>query len=143
MKKTTFAPVSAPQWLLIDADGQTIGRVAARSAYLLRGKHKPTFSGHQLCGDHVIVLNAGKLSLPPAKGQRKVYYKHTGYVGHVKVASLDQMIQKNPQWVIEEAIFGMLPKNSLRPRMMKRLHVFAENEHPYAARKPLSVPPLA
>ena len=134
--KTSTIPAGKPQWLLIDANGKNLGRLAVQAATLLRGKHRPTYSPHQLCGDHVIIINAGKLALPPKKGLRKTYYRHTGRVGNLQVTRLDEMMEKRPTEVIERAVKGMLPTNRLRVQMLKRLHVFAEGEHPYEAQKP-------
>lgn len=134
--KTSTVPVSAPAWHVIDAEGQTIGKVAVKAAMMLRGKHKATFSPHQLCGDHVIVVNAGKVALPPKKGLRKTYYRHTGFPGNMKSASLTEMLEKKPTFAIENAIKGMLEDNRLRRDILKRLHVFAEAEHPFAAQQP-------
>lgn len=138
MKTSTVQP-SAPAWYVIDAEGQTLGKIAVKAAMVLRGKHKVTFSPHQLCGDHVVVVNAGKIALPPKKGLRKTYHRHTGFPGNMKVASLTWMLEKKPTYVIEHAVKGMLEDNRLRQQMLKRLHVFAEGEHPYAAQKPESV----
>ena len=134
--KTTTTPVSAPLWHLVDADGQTIGFVASKVAHVLRGKHRPTFSPHQLCGDHVIIINAAKLAVTPEKGRRKTYFHHTGYLGHSHVKSLAKMMEESPETVIEKAVYGMLPKNRLRPQMLKRMHVLAGAEHKYAPQKP-------
>lgn len=134
--KTSTLPPSAPLWHVIDAEGQSLGKVAVKAATVLRGKHKATFSPHQLCGDHVVVINAGKITLPPKKGMRKVYYRHTGYPGNMKIASLTQMMEKKPTFAIESAIKHMLDDNRLRREMLKRLHVFASGEHPYAAQQP-------
>lgn len=138
MKTSTIKP-SAPAWFVIDAEGQTLGKIAVKAASILRGKHKVTFSPHQLCGDHVVVLNAGKIHLPPKKGLRKVYHRHTGFPGNMKHASLTWMLEKKPTYVIENAVKGMLEDTRLRQQMLKRLHVFAESEHPYAAQKPESI----
>lgn len=137
--KTSNIPVTAPAWHVIDADGQTLGKIAVKAAMLIRGKHKVTFSPNQLCGDHVIVLNAEKIKLPPKKGMRKTYYRHTGFVGNMKIVSLDDMLAKKPTFVIEVAVKGMLEDNRLRREMLKRLHVFAAPDHPYAAQKPTTV----
>lgn len=135
MKTSTIKP-SAPAWILIDAAGQSLGKVAVKAAMLLRGKHKATFSPHQLCGEHVVIINAGKIALPPKKGMRKIYYRHTGFVGNMKIASLDEMLAKKPTFAIENAVKGMLEANRLRAQILKRLHVFAEAEHPYEAQQP-------
>lgn len=138
MKTTTVKP-AAPKWHIIDAEGQTIGKIAVKAAMVIRGKHKATFSPHQLCGDHVIVVNASKIKLPPKKGLRKTYHRHTGYPGNMKHTSLTQMLEKKPTYVIENAVKGMLEANRLRQQMMKRLHVFADGTHPYEAQKPSSL----
>jgi large subunit ribosomal protein L13 len=138
MKTSTIKP-EAPKWHVIDAEGQTLGKIAVKAATLLRGKHKVTFSPHQLCGDHVIVLNAGKIHLPPKKGLRKMYHRHTGYPGNMKHANLTWMLDKKPTYVIENAVKGMLEDTRLRRAMLVRLHVYATNEHPYAAQQPQPV----
>jgi large subunit ribosomal protein L13 len=138
MKTSTVKP-SAPNWHIIDAEGQTLGKIAVKAAVLLRGKHKATFSPHQLCGDHVIVVNAGKIALPPKKGLRMMYHRHTGFPGNMKHANLNQMLEKKPTYVIENAVKGMLEANRLRQEMVKRLHVFAQPDHPYEAQKPTPV----
>ncbi|MBI3618757.1 50S ribosomal protein L13 [Candidatus Peregrinibacteria bacterium] len=104
---------------------------------MLRGKHRPSFSPHQLCGDHVIILNAAKLSILPAKAHRKMYYHHTGYLGHLQTTSLEKMMEKKPEDVLQKAVKGMLPSNRLKPLMLKRLHIFKDDQHPYAPQKPL------
>ncbi|HVW66594.1 MAG TPA: 50S ribosomal protein L13 [Candidatus Peribacteraceae bacterium] len=135
MKTTTVKP-EAPKWHLIDAKGETIGKVAVKAASVLRGKHKATFSPHQLCGDHVVIVNAAEVKLPPKKGLRKTYYRHTGFVGNMKIASLTHMMEKKPTFAIENAVKGMLEANRLRRDMLKRLHVYADGQHPYEAQKP-------
>ncbi len=134
--KTTTVPVTAPAWHLVDADGQTIGRLAAKIAHVLRGKHKPTFSPHQLCGDHIVLVNVEKLAVTPAKAMKKLYRDHTGYPGHLKTRTLGKVMKEDPAEAIERAVKGMLPANRLRPQMLKRLHVFQGAEHTYAAQKP-------
>jgi large subunit ribosomal protein L13 len=134
--KTTTVPVSAPAWYVIDAEGQSLGKIAVKAATYLKGKHKPTYAPHQLCGDHVVVINAAKIDLPPKKIFRKTYFRHTGFPGGVKEATLPQMLEKKPTYVIEHAVKGMLPANRLAREMMKRLHVFAAGEHDHAAQQP-------
>jgi large subunit ribosomal protein L13 len=135
MKTSTIKP-SAPKWLLIDAADQTIGKVAVKAASYLRGKHKATFSPHQLCGDHIVIINAAKVKLPPKKGLRKTYHRHTGWVGNMKHASLTLMMEKKPTFAVENAVKGMLEANRLRQQMLKRLHVYPGAEHEYDAQKP-------
>lgn len=139
MKTTTVKP-SAPAWYVIDAEGQSIGKIAVKAATYLKGKHKPTYAPHQLCGDHVVVVNASKIALPPKKGFRKTYFRHTGFPGGKKIVDLPAMLERKPTYVIEHAVKGMLPDNRLAREMMKRLHVFADTDHDYNAQKPV---PLA
>lgn len=135
MKTSTIKP-SAPKWFVIDAAGQRIGKVAVKAASMLRGKHKVTFSPHQLCGDHIVIINAALVELPPKKGMRKTYFRHTGYPGNAKVSSLTKMMESHPTFAIENAVKGMLEATRLRREMLQRLHVFADGEHPYAPQKP-------
>ena len=134
--KTSTVKTEAPKWHVIDAEGKTIGKVAVKAASVLRGKHKASFSPHQLCGDHIIVLNAAKLRLPPKKGLRKTYFRHTGHVGNMRVTQLSVMFEKDPIQVIELAVRGMLPSTRLARAMLTRLHVFVDGAHPYEAQKP-------
>ncbi|MBT4119455.1 MAG: 50S ribosomal protein L13 [Candidatus Peribacter sp.] len=135
MKTTTLKPAD-PQWIIIDAEGQNLGRMSTQIASALRGKNKPTFSPHQLCGDHVIVINAEKLFFHPTKHRRKVYVTHSGYLGHLKTKSLQEMMDKKPTQIIEKAVKGMLPKNRLSRQMLKRLHVYTGTEHKHEAQQP-------
>lgn len=138
--KTSNPKATAPAWYVIDAEGQSLGKIAVKAAMYLRGKHKASFSPNQLCGDHVVVVNAGKIALPPKKGLRQTYFRHTGYPGNEKRANLHQMLEKKPTYVIEHAVKGMLEDNRLRQQMLKRLHVFATPDHPYAAQQPKALP---
>lgn len=134
--KTSTIPASAPVWHIIDAEGQSLGRMATTIAHVLRGKHKASFSPHQLCGDQVIVVNAGKLKFDPKKLMQKEYVSHSGYIGHMKSTSLREMLEKHPDRVLTKAVQGMLSKNRLRSQIMKRLHVYLEAEHKHEAQKP-------
>ena len=134
--KTTTVPVSDPLWHVVDATGLTIGFVSSKVAHVLRGKHRPSFSPHQLCGDHVIVINVEKLSVTPEKARRKTYFHHTGRLGSSSITSLAKMMEKTPEKTIEKAVYGMLPKNRLRHAMLRRLHVHKGTEHKYAPQKP-------
>lgn len=136
MKTSTIPVPQNAAWRVIDAEGQNLGRMAVKIACSLLGKDKATFSPHQMCGDHVIVLNAGKVLLPPKKSLRKVYYRHTGHPGGLKTTSLEDMIEKKPEEVIHRAVKGMMPLNRMRTTLLKRLHIFTTGEHPYAAQKP-------
>ncbi len=137
--KTTTTPVSAPAWHLVDAEEQTIGHIASKVAHVLRGKHKPTFSPHQLCGDHVVIVNADKMAISASKAMKKLYRDHTGYPGHLHTRTLGTLMKEDSSEVIELAVKGMLRNNRLRPQMLKRLHIFKGGEHTYAAQKPAPI----
>tara|TARA_B100002003_G_C13908719_1_gene442340 strand:- start:231 stop:659 length:429 start_codon:yes stop_codon:yes gene_type:complete len=137
--KTSTVPAPAPMWVLVDAEGQSLGRMAAKVAHVLRGKHRPTFSPHQLCGDHVVIINASKLSIPQKKLMQKMYRKHSGYIGHLRSKTMGKMMEESPEKVVQLAVKGMLPSNRLRPQILKRLHVFTDENHSYAAQKPASL----
>jgi large subunit ribosomal protein L13 len=142
--KTSVIPISAPVWYVVDAEGQTIGGIATKAAHVLRGKHKPSFAPHQLCGDHVIILNVEKLSVLPKKLITKMYVRHSGYLGHLRTKTLGKMMEEKPEDVMLQAIRGMLPRNRLKFQMLKRLHILTGSEHKYAAQKPvpLNLPTL-
>ena len=135
MKTTTSKP-QAPDWYVVDAAGERLGRLAARIAHVLNGKHKITFSPHQVMSDHVIVLNAEKITLTGNKIGTKEYFSHSGYLGHVKKIPFARMFKKKPEKVLERSIRGMLPRNKLREIKMKHLHVFKGAEHSHEAQKP-------
>lgn len=137
--KTSTIPATAPTWYLVDATGQTLGDLSSKVAHVLRGKHKHTFSPHQLCGDVVIVINSDKLDVPASKEYRKLYYKHTGHPGSMRMRTITQMMEKESDRVIEMAVYGMLPRNRLRHAMMHRLHISKDAQHKYAAQKPQSL----
>ncbi len=123
-------------WLLVDAEGQTLGRLASKVAKLLRGKHKPCFTPHIDCGDHVIIVNAGKIKLSGNKWQKKTYIWHTGYPGGQKSVTAIDLWKKHPERLVEKAVKGMLPKNRLGRQMYRKLHVYAGPEHKHQAQEP-------
>lgn len=124
------------QWFVVDAHGKVLGRLASRIAALLRGKHKPTFTPHVDGGDFVVVVNAEKVRLTGRKLHEKVYYWHTGYPGGIKSATLGQLLERQPEWVIQKAVQRMLPKNPLGRQMLRKLKVYRGPEHPHAAQQP-------
>ena len=124
------------KWYVVDAEGQTLGRLAAEVAKVLRGKNKPEFTPHIDTGDNVIVINAEKIKVTGKKLDQKVYYHHSDYVGGMKETTLREMMAKKPEQVIELAVKGMLPKGPLGRTMIKRLHVYAGAEHAHQAQKP-------
>lgn len=126
-------------WFVVDAQGQTLGRLATRIAIILRGKHKPIYTPHLDCGDYVIVVNAGKIHVTGQKMTQKKYYRHSGYPGGLKEVVLRDQLQKFPNRVIEAAVRGMLPKNRLGRRMFKKLKVYAGPNHPHQAQQPTSI----
>ncbi|KAA3641043.1 MAG: 50S ribosomal protein L13 [Proteobacteria bacterium] len=124
------------EWFLIDAEGKTLGRMATEIATRLRGKHKPEYTPHVDTGDYIVVINAEKVAVTGNKMDDKVYQHHTGYVGNLKTIKLKDMLAKHPERVIEKAVKGMLPKNSLGRQMYRKLKVYAGHEHPHAAQEP-------
>ena len=124
------------KWYVVDAEGQTLGRLAAEVAKVLRGKNKPEFTPHIDTGDNVIVINAEKIKVTGKKLDQKVYYHHSDYVGGMKETTLREMMAKKPEQVIELAVKGMLPKGPLGRTMIKKLHVYAGAEHAHQALKP-------
>ena len=124
------------KWYVVDAEGQTLGRLAAEVAKVLRGKNKPEFTPHIDTGDNVIVINAEKIKVTGKKLDQKVYYHHSDYVGGMKETTLREMMAKKPEQVIELAVKGMLPKGPLGREMYKKLFVYAGPDHKHAAQKP-------
>ena len=124
------------KWYVIDAEGKTLGRLASEVASILRGKHKPTYTPHVDTGDHVILLNASKIELSGNKINDKIYYRHTNHPGGLKQRTALEMRTNYPERMLELAIKGMLPKNTLGRQMFKKLHVYAGSEHPHQAQQP-------
>ena len=124
------------KWYVLDAAGKPLGRVAVEAANLLRGKHKPTFAPHADCGDHVIVINADKVVLTGNKLDQKMYYHHTGYVGHMKEVKYSTLMRTKPAFAMEKAIKGMIPDTTIGREALTRLRVYAGAEHKHAAQKP-------
>ena len=137
MKSFMASPSTVERkWYVVDAEGKTLGRLASEVANVLRGKNKPTYTPHIDTGDYVIVVNAEKIQVTGKKLDQKIYYHHSEYVGGMKEATLREMMQKKPEFVITHAVKGMLPKGSLGRQMLKKLHVYAGPEHDHAAQKP-------
>lgn len=124
------------KWYVIDADGKVLGRLAAEVAKLLKGKHKPTYSTHMDCGDHVIVINTDNMILTGNKMEDKIYRRHTGYIGNMKEIAAKDAMAKDSTNVLMLAVKGMLPKNTLGRKMLTKLRVYAGNEHEQTAQKP-------
>lgn len=123
-------------WHVVDAEGATLGRLATRIAATLRGKHKPSFSTHLDVGDPVIVVNAAKVRVTGKKLSDKQYVRHSGYPGGLKVETLERLLARRPEEVLRRAVRGMLPRNRLGDRMIRKLFVYAGAEHPHAAQRP-------
>lgn len=137
--RTTFMANKANverKWLVVDAEGQTLGRLASEVASILRGKHKPTFTPHVDTGDHVIIINAEKIELTGNKLNDKMYYRHSNHPGGLKSRNADEMRTKYPERMLELTVKGMLPNGSLGRQMGKKLHVFRGAEHTHQAQKP-------
>ena len=140
MTVRTYTPKAADierRWHVIDASDVVLGRLAAQAAVLLRGKHKPTFAPHVDTGDFVIIVNAGKVALTGNKRDQKISYRHSGYPGGLKAVGYVELLEKNPRRAVEQAVRGMLPKNSLGRQTLSKLKVYAGPEHPHAAQKPV------
>lgn len=127
------------KWVVIDAADAVLGRLASKSAFILRGKHKASFTPHADTGDNVIIINAEKVKLTGNKWEAKEYIRHTGYPGGQRTATAKEVHEKNPIKLVEKAVKGMLPKNKLGRAVYKNLHVYAGAEHNHAAQKPTSI----
>jgi large subunit ribosomal protein L13 len=140
MKTYSAKPHEVEQnWLLVDAEGQTLGRMAASIATRLRGKHKPEYTPHIDTGDFVVVINADKVKVTGNKAKGKIYHAHSGFPGGLKSISFEKLLDKAPERVIKLAVKGMLPKNPLGRAMFKKLKVYAGAEHPHGAQQPVTV----
>ena len=124
------------KWYVIDAEGKNLGKVAVLAAHVLRGKHKPTYTPHLVCGDNVIIINAEKVNLTGDKLDKKIYYNHSGYPGGLRERTAKVMKEKYPVEMVERAVKGMLPKNRLGREMFRQLYVYAGSEHKHSAQKP-------
>lgn len=137
MKTFSAKPAEVKRdWYVVDAEGKTLGRLAAEIAKRLRGKHKPEYTPHVDTGDYIVVINAEKVRVTGRKATDKVYYHHTGFIGGIKSITFDKLINKAPERVIEIAVKGMLPKNPLGRAMYKKMKVYAGAEHPHTAQQP-------
>jgi large subunit ribosomal protein L13 len=137
MKTYVATPATRERnWLVVDANGQTLGRLATQIATALRGKNKPEFTPHCDTGDFVIVVNAEKISVTGNKRQEKRYYRHSGYPGGLRSRTLEEMLARRPEEVIRKAVKGMLPRNRLGRAQLTKLKVYAGPDHPHAAQKP-------
>jgi large subunit ribosomal protein L13 len=139
MNIRTYTPKAGEierQWFVVDADGQTLGRLASRVATLLAGKHKPEYATHLDTGDHVIVINAAKVSVGREKLATKMYARHSGYPGGFRQETLGELLARRPEEVIRRAVKGMLPRNRLGVQQLRKLKVYAGAEHPHEAQRP-------
>ena len=137
MKTYVATPIDRERnWLLVDAEGQTLGRLATQIADALRGKRKPTYTPHVDTGDFVVVVNAEKISVTGNKRADKKYYRHSGYPGGLKTRTLEEMLERRPEEVLRLAVKGMLPRNRLARKQLTKLKVYAGPEHPHQAQKP-------
>lgn len=124
------------RWFVVDAEGRTLGRLATQVATILKGKHKPEYAPHLDVGDFVVILNAEKIHVTGGKLDKKIYYRHSGYPGGLSEMTLREQLAKHPTRAVELAVRGMLPKNRLGRRMLRKLKVYAGAEHPHSAQKP-------
>ncbi len=139
MKKYTYSAKTSDnkdQWWIVDADGATLGRLASQVASRLRGKHNPLFTPHADTGDSIIVINAEKIVLTGRKMSKKIYYRHSGYIGGLKEITAKKLMEKRPEDIIRFAVKGMLPKNRLGRKLFKKLKVYTGDQHPHEAQEP-------
>ena len=139
MKKYTYSAKQSDiqgKWLVVDAEGIVLGRLASVVAARLRGKHNPLFTPHVECGDFIIVVNADKIVLTGRKRQQKMYYRHSGYIGGLKEITAEKLLEKRPEDLVRFAVKGMLPKNKLGSGMLKKLKVYAGSQHPHESQQP-------
>ncbi len=139
MKKYTYSAKQTDnpnKWCIVDANGAVLGRLASKIAFRLRGKHTPMFTPHVDTGDSVIVINADKIVLTGKKLKQKCYYRHSGYIGGLKTITAEKLIEKQPEDLIRFAVKGMLPKNSLGTKLLKKLKVYTGDQHPHIAQIP-------
>jgi large subunit ribosomal protein L13 len=127
------------EWLLVDAENETLGRLASRVAFLLRGKHKTNYTPHVDCGDNIVIINAEKIQLTGKKMDDKTYIRHTGYPGGQRFATPRELLRKKPEAIIEKAVRGMLPKNRLGRELFRNLYVYVGNEHKQEAQQPKKI----
>ncbi|MCB9234606.1 MAG: 50S ribosomal protein L13 [Bacteroidia bacterium] len=137
--KSANAATADKKWVLVDAEGQTLGRLSSRIAFVLRGKHKPNFTPHVDCGDNVVVINAEKIRLTGKKMAEKQYIHHTTYPGGQRFRTAQEQIGMEPRKVIEAAVKGMLPKNRLGSKLYSNLYVYAGSEHPHQGQNPQTI----
>ena len=127
-------------WYVVDAEGEVLGRLASRIAHVLRGKHKPTYAPHMDMGDYVVVVNAGGVRLTGSKGTQALAYRHSGFPGSLKSVPFARLLAETPERLVERAVRGMLPKNSLGRQMMNKLKVYRGPQHPHEAQRPVPLP---
>mgnify|MGYP003345411238 CR=1 FL=1 len=138
--KTSFPKPSAPQWYVVDAADRVLGRLSTSIATVLRGRHRANFVPHIMCPDHVIVINADKIKVTGNKAKQKTYYRHTGWLGHLRTTTFDKLMEKDPSRVIVHAVKGMLPKNASRQHILKHLHIYSGSTHEHQAQQPAPFP---
>ncbi len=126
-------------WHLVDATDLPLGRLASEVAQILRGKHKPTYAPHMDGGDFVVIVNAEKVAVTSGKSQTKIYYRHSGYPGGIKAETFESLRERRPEAIIERAVRGMLPKTKLGRKMIRKLKVYAGNDHPHEAQSPVTL----
>jgi large subunit ribosomal protein L13 len=143
MNRTTYSPRASEierNWFVVDATGLRLGTLASRIALVLEGKHKPTYATHMDTGDHVIVLNAGRIDVGRGKAEQKLYSRHSGYPGGLRQESLGDLLARRPEEVIRRAVKGMLPRNKLGVQQLRKLKIYAGSEHPHEAQQPEPLP---
>ena len=138
--KTSFPKPADPKWYIVDAADKVLGRLSAKVARALLGKHEASYVPHWICAPHIIIVNAEKVKLTGAKVEDKTYYRHTGYFGHLRSTNPKRLLKHDPTRILELAVKGMLPRNGLRDHLLKRLHIYAGVEHNHANHQPTAFP---
>ncbi len=136
----TYTPKASEvehQWFLVDAQNKTLGRLASQIARVLKGKHKPMYSPHMDVGDYVVVINAEKIQVTGKKADQKIYYRHTGYPGGIREMPYSRMLERHPERILQKAVWGMLPHNTLGRQIFKKLRVYAGGEHDHVSQQPV------
>lgn len=139
-KTPSWSPEAAGRpWVIVDVENKILGRVASEIANLLRGKDRPTFNPHDDCGNFVVVVNASKIKMTGKKLTDKILYHHTGHLGGLKERTAGDLLSKNPDRLLRDTVWGMLPKNRLSRRLITKLHIYPETQHPHQAQQPVAV----
>lgn len=138
--KTSFPAQATPQWFIVDATDLVLGRLSTKIANVLRGRNTPSYVPHMMSGNHVIIINAEKVKVSGSKLEQKKYFRHTGWLGHLRTTTMKEQMGKDPTKILFHAVKGMIPKNASRQHILKKLHIYAGPAHEHDAQKPVPFP---